>query len=261
VAILLVTPGVWLVLLSRKELVHLDGSIVLGVILSWIFVLGYLLSDPVVNPWLERLDERIGRLSYLWKANPKGEVLAPGELTSVSDLLSFDDAWRMVQTDLVDNILIKTKRSKKRKGLRRKMVFVLDARMAVSPDIRKEIVEYDLGGRLIYDSLARKHHTEQMKKHQETTKQNPGWRDPIEKQALGFVKFIFRAVRVVISATRASLAVRVTVASLLRGAHIECRDLNELCGAEQAIEQAGEKIRDFIDVARTFDGREEIRVF
>jgi hypothetical protein len=166
-----------------------------------------------------------------------------------------------VQTDAVDNIWIKTRRSKKRKGLWRRTIFVLDARMAVSPDIRREIAEYDLGGRIIYDSLARKHHTEAMKAHQEATKQQPGWRDPIEKQAFGLVKTIFRVVFIVISATRAGLAVRVTVASLMRGAHIECRDLNELLTAEKGIANAAIRIRNFIDEARTFDGREEISVF
>jgi hypothetical protein len=252
----------------------LDWFIKVGIALAWTFVLGYLLCDPVLNPWVERFDGLIVRsvdrvltllrllLNRVRKRTPEAEVLGPVDiLTALPTELSFDDAWRMVQTEALDNIWIKTRRSKKRKGLWRKTIFVLDARMAVSPDIRKEIAEYDLGGLIVYDSLARKHHTEQMKARHEATKQKTGWREPIEKQVLGLVKFMFRTVLVVISATRVGLAVRVTVASLMKGAHIECRSLNELLTAEEAIAKAGGSIRAFIDEARTFDGREEISVF
>ena len=52
------------------------------------------------------------------------------------------------------------------------------------------------------------------------------------------------------------LALNITVESLTKGHHIECKDLEELLGAEQAIQNACQVIRGYIDIAQTFDGRE-----
>jgi hypothetical protein len=44
----------------------------------------------------------------------------------------------------------------------------------------------------------------------------------------------------------------------MRGVHVECKDLDELLGAKSAILEAAQSLRSYLDVAATFDGREEI---
>jgi hypothetical protein len=59
----------------------------------------------------------------------------------------------------------------------------------------------------------------------------------------------------------ASLSLRVTVYSLMKGVHVECKSMIELLGAEEAIADAGKNLRTYLDTAATFDGREEILEF
>ena len=54
----------------------------------------------------------------------------------------------------------------------------------------------------------------------------------------------------------AKMSLNISIDSLMRGQHIECKDLDELLGAEEAIQNACQSIRRYIDVAQTFDGRE-----
>ena len=63
------------------------------------------------------------------------------------------------------------------------------------------------------------------------------------------------------TATMAHLSLRITVYSLIKGVHVECDSMEELLEAEIAIDQAGQNLRNFLDHAATFDGREEIREF
>lgn len=46
--------------------------------------------------------------------------------------------------------------------------------------------------------------------------------------------------------------------NLVDGTHIECKDLDELLGAEAAIESAAERAKAYLDMAATFDGREVV---
>ena len=52
-----------------------------------------------------------------------------------------------------------------------------------------------------------------------------------------------------------ALALRVTVDSLVSGRHIECKDLDELLGAEAAVMEACKTIKVYLETAVTFDGR------
>ena len=61
-----------------------------------------------------------------------------------------------------------------------------------------------------------------------------------------------------VSAAAAALSLRVTIDSLMSGVHVECKNMDELLEAERAIREAAQNLRAYLDVARTFDGREEI---
>lgn len=54
----------------------------------------------------------------------------------------------------------------------------------------------------------------------------------------------------------AALRLNVPVRGLERGQHIECKSMEELLAAEDAIMEACENLKKYLDVAATFDGRE-----
>jgi hypothetical protein len=47
----------------------------------------------------------------------------------------------------------------------------------------------------------------------------------------------------------------------MTGQHIECKDLDELLGAEEAIREACKALKVYLTVAESFDGREEVVEF
>jgi hypothetical protein len=155
---------------------------------------------------------------------------------------------------------LKVKRSQ-RKGRMGKVIFVVDARMEVPAEECSLSGRYKLGNDVIYDSSARQQHTKAMKAHLESTREQASYRDSTAKQLWGVGKTFYRFARVGVSAARASLSLRITVYSLMRGVHVECRDMIELVGAEQAIIAAGENLRAYLNVAASFDGREEVHEF
>ena len=58
-----------------------------------------------------------------------------------------------------------------------------------------------------------------------------------------------------------ALSLRVTVDCLMTGQHVECKDLDELLGAEAAILDACKNLKAYLETAVTFDGREEVVEF
>jgi hypothetical protein len=69
---------------------------------------------------------------------------------------------------------------------------------------------------------------------------------------------LYRLFRASWSATAAALSLRITVGSLLSGVHAECKSLEELLEAENAIVKAAQTLRSYLDTATTFDGREDL---
>lgn len=57
------------------------------------------------------------------------------------------------------------------------------------------------------------------------------------------------------------MSLRITIDSLVAGRHIECKTMDELFAAEVAIREGCETLRTYLDLAVTFDGREEMIEF
>jgi hypothetical protein len=155
---------------------------------------------------------------------------------------------------------LKLKRAQ-RKSVLGKVIFALDARIEISAEERGLVEKYRLGDNVIYDSTARKRHTEAIDAHLDRTREHASFSDTPGAQMLGVGKTFYRLARAGISATMAGLSLRITVYSLMRGVHVECKSMEELLGAEHAIVDAAENLRTYLDVAATFDGREQIREF
>ena len=123
------------------------------------------------------------------------------------------------------------RRSQKTTGMLSKSVaFVLDARVDLSEEEAAAVKKYALGSQILYNSANSKQYLERA-------------------QGSGFLGMAANL-------AMAKLSLNISIDSLTRGQHIECKDLDELLGAEEAIRNACQSIRGYIDIAQTFDGRE-----
>jgi hypothetical protein len=137
-------------------------------------------------------------------------------------------------------------------------IYMLDARIDASNEVRALIQEHGFGSRLIYESSARQKHAARAQAHLAGSGNDTSLLAAPSTQAKGVVKTFWKLGRAAVSATRAALSLRVTVDSLLAGVHVECKDMDELLEAENAFREAKQNLEGYINSVRTFDGSEEI---
>jgi hypothetical protein len=141
------------------------------------------------------------------------------------------------------------------------VIYILDARMELTAEEIELVRKYQLGNKLIYESTNRQRHMEATIAHLKMTKDMPPITAPTGAQMLGAGRTLYRLARAGWSATAAALSLRITVNGLISGVHAECKSMDELLGAENAILQAAQNLRSYLDTATTFDGREEFIEF
>ena len=138
---------------------------------------------------------------------------------------------------------LKLKRSQRTAGMMGgKVVYMLDARAELTPDEQRLVATHGLGKLSIYDSEGRKKRMEAAG----------------ERLSGGG---LLGTARGLASVAMAAMSLQVTIDSLTSGHHIECKTMDELLGADSAIREGCENLRAYLDVAVTFDGREEIVQF
>ena len=135
-----------------------------------------------------------------------------------------------------------------------KIIFTLNARAELTEEEYALVKRYALGKLVVYDSEARKKHSESAYGHFSNA---PGFSSDLAAAGRG----LWRNARGLASAAMMALSLRVTIESLITGQHIECKDMDELLGAESAIVDACKNIKAYLDTALTFDGREEVLEF
>lgn len=144
---------------------------------------------------------------------------------------------------------LKLKRSQ-RSGMLGKVLFLLDARADLSPAEQSLVQKHALGKMVVYDSEARQKH------------QASAYEDFTDATATsGLASGLWKNARGIARSAMMALSLRITVDGLVAGQHIECKDLNELLGAEGAIRDACRSLKAYLDTALTFDGREEVVEF
>jgi len=127
-------------------------------------------------------------------------------------------------------VQLKIKRSQRTGGVVSKsVIFCLDARAEFTAEEQQNITRYKLGNQVIYNS-------EEARRNLADAQQG-GWKG-------------------LASLALASMKLYVSVDTLQRGQHIECKSLDELLGAEEMIYEACRNLRTYLDTAATFDGRE-----
>jgi hypothetical protein len=146
---------------------------------------------------------------------------------------------------------LKLKRSQRAGGMMGgKVLFALDARVDLSNDEKNLVQKYKLGSVVVYDSVARKKHAEAGYTH---------FDEAANTGSLG--RSLWKNARGIASAAMMALSLRVTVDGLINGQHVECKDLDELLGAEAAILDACKSLKGYLETSLTFDGREEVVEF
>ena len=151
---------------------------------------------------------------------------------------------------------LKLKRAQRTGGMMgNKVIFILDARADLSKDEQDLVKKYGLGKIVVYDSEARKKHGGAAYGHFDDAAHTPGF------GAASAAAGLWRNAKGLASATMMALSLRVTVEGLVNGQHIECKDLDELLGAESAIVDACKNLKTYLETATTFDGREEVLEF
>ena len=131
---------------------------------------------------------------------------------------------------------LKIQRSQRNASISGKVIFCLDARAFLAPEEQANVSRYRLGSQVIYNSQASRKHLERA--------------DDAGRQGSYFKSLAATAM--------AALNLNITIDSLQRGQHIECKDLDELLSAEEALMTACQNLKGYLEAAATFDGREVV---
>ena len=112
-----------------------------------------------------------------------------------------------------------------------KISFSMTVRAQYTEEERARINKYNMGGSIIYDSKAAQGYLDQAGASQSALR------------TVGFLAL-------------SKMNLSVSIASLQKGHQIQCADLAELLECEEAIVAACKNVKNFLEVAETFDGRE-----
>ncbi len=122
------------------------------------------------------------------------------------------------------------------------VLFCLDVRAEYTAQETSNIAKYKLGKEVIYNSAATKRHLDSAGAQLDRT------------QSGGAGEFAAGLARGALSIALSRISLHITIDSLGRGQHIECKDLPELMEAEEAVMQACRNVRDYLNLAATFNG-------
>jgi hypothetical protein len=140
---------------------------------------------------------------------------------------------------------LKLQRSQRTRGVTASTVFFcLDVRADYTPEEKSNINKYRLGPQVIYSSRAAQKHLEAAGAHLDRTQEGP-----TGNRMMGLV-------RGATSLAMANMQLSISIASLGRGHHVECKDLEELLESEDTIRTACKNLTRYLEVASTFDGSE-----
>ena len=133
---------------------------------------------------------------------------------------------------------LKLRRSQRTAGvLSKSVMFMLDARLNLTTEEAANVRRYALGNEVIYNSAASRKHLEAAA-------------EAYSRETAGSL------LSQLAHTAMHRLSLNITIDGLVKGQHIECKDLQELIAAEKAITQAARTTHAFLDIAKTFDGRE-----
>jgi len=163
---------------------------------------------------------------------------------------------KIPQAKAPKGIQLKLKRSQRKSALGQ-VIFILDARIEMSPQQLEEVRHYKLGNRVVYESSTRKKYQDNAAAHIDNSYNNTKFFAPAGEQLRGIGKTFYRLARAGVSAAIAGLSLKVTVNSLLKGVHVECKSMGELMEAEEAIREAAQNVKGYLMTAATYNKHHE----
>jgi hypothetical protein len=145
-----------------------------------------------------------------------------------------------------------------------RVIFGIVANLSMTHVQLTDVRKYWLGRVIAFDSLRRQRQNELARMHlqlalsttPETKEKRPRYQLWAAFKRLLFA--IFYLIRALFSFLFGFLFIRVTVAKLARGTHIESKDLVLVLQAKQAIEESAKYLKEYLITANTFDGRDAV---
>ena len=144
------------------------------------------------------------------------------------------------------------------------MLFMLDAQLDLMDEEQELFEKYDLRSFVIYDSdafLQRTHSA--IERYDAATKPMTPmpWEPSASDLATAFSEIAGLVWNSAIGATHevmSLMALRITLGTLIDGQHFESGSLEEILAVEDNVRQATEYLASYLQIALTFDGREDL---
>jgi hypothetical protein len=119
--------------------------------------------------------------------------------------------------------------------------------------------KYRLGRTIVFDSARRERQNELTRTHLQMASDKRAlticlWRE----EWRGIFRRLYYLIRALFSFLLGFLFIRITLAKLIRGAHVESKSLDTILATKNAIERAAGDLKAYLEVAETFDGREDL---
>src|SRR5690349_6872135 len=133
-------------------------------------------------------------------------------------------------------------------------MFELDARLDLSLEETYLIDKYQIAQFVVYDSDARNEHADAAYQHFDDATKTPLWNPSLSDLASS----LWSNIAAVGHGLMMAYSLRITVADLIAGTHVECDDLSQILTTEKVISEACEHLAHYIETAGTFDGGEEL---
>ncbi len=152
---------------------------------------------------------------------------------------------------------LKIRRSQKTGGvLSTTVIFCLDARVEFTAEEQQSVNLYKLQNQIIYTSEGAQRAAENSAASAAEAKANRIGIGSVDDFLTSTTSKIGHGLKAAAFGAISAMRLTITISSLQRGQHIECKSLDDLCGAEEAIMQACENLKGYLQTASAFDGRE-----
>jgi hypothetical protein len=152
---------------------------------------------------------------------------------------------------------LKLKRSQKTGGVMAStVIFCLDARVEFTAEEQHSVTRYKLQNQIIYTSEGARRAAEGRAESAAYAKASTISIGSVDAFLTSTTSKLGHGLKAAAFGAVSAMRLTITVASLQRGQHIECKSLDELMGAEEAIMEACQNLKGYLQAASAFDGSE-----
>jgi hypothetical protein len=136
--------------------------------------------------------------------------------------------------------------------------YVLDATIEPTPDELELIEKHRVGPLVIFDSENVDYYADAAVQSAKSIGYEDHTGEPFFNYITSFYTSIYHLGAAAYNALQWSFSLRITVQSLIDGAHIESADVNEIYEAQNIITKAVDTLKAHLEGFQTFDGTEDL---